>query len=405
VNVYEFDSEQETALREGLDGELGALAPGPAPATAIAARGRAIRRKRQRIWSLAASLVAAVALGSSLLLPAVLRGTTPPALNTPSNDWISVNSAAYDEAHGLLGSGTVSGKAWSISLSHPPLASTGPAGTGYTANPQDDYQFTGTVDGSGSADMNSPLYGATKPNLLQGIFWFASTTTDNPPYDFGVGAVAQNVGSVVAHFTNGHSVSYPATEFEGRRFIALLDVTTTTIDKLTAYGTDGAELGYVDPFSANGSPPGTLTSTWYTPNQVPAFAPATVTFTGTMVDSPGTPWTIDVQAGGFGVCEYTTQSEHFGGMGCTPPGSQAAKEPINGLELGNGDPAVIVVGPLDPRVTRVVATLTDGQTVQLPFKLIDGRGMSADVLAPGKSLSALTAYESNGSVFAHVNWG
>ena len=220
---------------------------------------------------------------------------------------------------------------------------------------------------------------------MEGIFWFASTTTDNPPYEFGVGSVAQNVGSVVAHYTNGHSVSYPATEFEGRRFIALLDVTRTTIDKLTAYGTDGAELGYVDPFSPDGFAPGTLTSTWYTPNQVPAFAPATVTFTGTMVDSPGTPWTIDVQAGGFGVCEYTTRSEHFGGMECTPPGSQAASEPINGQELGNGDPAVIVVGPLDPRVTRVVATLTDGQTVQLPFKLIDGRGMSADVLAPGKS--------------------
>jgi hypothetical protein len=56
-------------------------------------------------------------------------------------------------------------------------------------------------------------------------------------------------------------------------------------------------------------------------------------------------------------------------------------------------------------VTRVVATLTDGQTVQLPFKIIDGRGVCADVFGPGKALRALTAYESNGSVFAHQNWG
>jgi hypothetical protein len=272
-------------------------------------------------------------------------------------------------------------------------------------NPAEDNQFTGKVVGSASADLNSPLYSAPKPNLLEGVIWFASHATNNSLYDFGVGPVAQNVGSVVAHYTNGDSASYPATEFEGRRFIALLDVTTTTIDKLTAYGTDGAELGYVDPFSADGLSPQTFASTWYTPNQVPAFAPATVTFTGTMVDSPGTPWTIDVQAGGFGFCEYTTPSEHFGGMGCTPPGSQAEKQPINGLELGNGNPAVIVVGPLDPVVTRVVATLTDGQTVQLPFKIIDGRGVCADVFGPGKALRALTAYESNGSVFAHQNWG
>jgi hypothetical protein len=240
---------------------------------------------------------------------------------------------------------------------------------------------------------------------LENIFWFFNEATSNPLYDFGVGAVAKNVGTVVAHYANGDSASYPATEFEGKRYIALLNVTTTTIDKLTAYATDGTELGYVDPFSPAGSPPQTFTSNWYTPNQAPAFAPAAVTFTGTMVDSPGTPWTIDVQAGGFGFCEYTTQSEHFGGMACTPPGSPAEKEPINTTELGNGDPAVIVVGPLDPAVTRVVATLTDGQTVQLPFKIVDGRGICADVLAPGKALRALTAYQSDGSVFAHANWG
>ena len=92
-------------------------------------------------------------------------------------------------------------------------------------------------------------------------------------------------------------------------------------------------------------------------------------------------------------------------MECTPPTAHAEKAPINGMELGDGDPAVIVVGPLDPVVTRVVATLTDGQMVQLPFKTIDGRGLCADVLAPGKALRALTAYESDGSVFAHQNWG
>jgi hypothetical protein len=114
-------------------------------------------------------------------------------------------------------------------------------------------------------------------------------------------------------------------------------------------------------------------------------------------DAPGTPWTIHVQTGGFGVCEFATPStEHFGGAGCARPGFQAANHPLDGLGVGGGDPAVLVVGPLEPRVTRVtrvVATLTDGETVQLPFRTIDGEGSGADVFAPSKKVDSLTAYE------------
>lgn len=404
MNVYEYEGGQEAALRGGLDVELGALSPGPVPADAITTRGRAIRRRRRQVRSLAGSVVAVVALGSSLLLPGMLRGAAPPEPVAPGKLGITVNSATYDAAHGLLGSGTVSGKAWSISMSHPPLSSTAPGGMIVSTSPQSDNQFTGTVAGSKSAEISSQLYDAPATNLLESIFWFGDMLAVKPPYYFGVGPVTQNVGSVVAHYANGDSVSYPATQFEGRRYVALLDVTTTTIDRLTAYGTDGAELGYVEPFSANGLSPQTFASTWYTPNQTPAFAPAAMTMAGTMFDSPGTAWTIEVRAGGFGVCAYTTPPEHFGGMECTPPGSPAMKEPIDASEMGNGDPAVIIVGPLDPIVTRVVATLTDGETAQMPLKTIDGKGMAADVFAPGKVLKALTAYESNGSVFAHLNW-
>lgn len=405
MNVSGQEEEQEATLREALDIELDTLVPGLAPTDAIVAQGRAIRRKRrERIWTLAASVAVIAALNSALLL----RGTTPPSASISSDGWISVNPSAYDEANGLLGSGTISGKTWSISLSHPPLASTDPAaGRVITIQPEYDNQLTGTVAGTHSAsrDISTSTFSAPKSNLLEGVRWFADDATNNPPYFFGVGPVAQNVGSVVAHYANGDSVSYPATNFEGTHFIALLAVNTTTIDKLTVYGTDGAELGYVDPISALGGGPQTDTSTWYTPNQPPAFAPATLTFTGSMFGAPKTPWTIDVQAGGFGVCEYTTPPEPFGGMACTPPGSQASKEPIDAVELGSGNPAVLVIGPLDPTVTRVTVTLTDGETVQLPFKRIDGQGICADVFAPGKAISTVTAYQSNGSIYAHIHWG
>lgn len=405
MNVYEDETEQETALRDDLDVELGALMPGLVPAEAIAAQGQAIRRRRQRIWSLVASFVALVALGSTLLLPGVLRNTTPPALTTPSGDWISVNSAAYDEAHGLLGSGTVAGKAWSISLSHPPLSTTFPDGTIEKLNPDDDNRFTGTVAGSKSVNTDTSTYKAPQPNLLENVFWIGDEATNNPPYQFGFGPVVQKAGSVLVHYANGESISFPATEFEGKRYIAILDVTTTTIDKLTVYGTDGTELGYVEPSSIDRSAPDTVDAPWYTPDQVPVYAPAAITFTGTEFDAPGTPWTIEVQAGGFGICENTTSSEHFGGAGCTPPGSPAEKDPLSGLELGDGNPAVLVLGPLNPAIARVVVTLTDGETAQMQFKTIDGKGMAAEVFAPGKVIGSMTAYTKDGSVYAHQTWG
>ena len=92
-----------------------------------------------------------------------------------------------------------------------------------------------------------------------------------------------------------------------------------------------------------------------------------------------------MQTGGFGVCEYTLASEHFGGMSCTPPGAPAGKRPLDYSETGGGgDPAVITVGLLDPAVARVVATLKGGQQAPLLFKTIDGKGVCAMSWLPGR---------------------
>lgn len=397
----DYEDGAVTELRGGLDVELGALVPGPAPFDAIIAQGRAIRRGRRRTRGAAACAVAVVALASSLLVPGTLHGGRPAAPATPppaSKSWISVNSAAYDEAHGVTGSGTVNGKAWNLTISPAPSATANGSPVAQIAL----HQTVGGTTALGGAEVLPP----TGPNPLDGFAWVPADqgAGADSAVSLGVGAVAPSVGSIVAHYANGRSASYPATEYKGKRYITILSLAAAAIDKLTVYDTDGTELGYEDPITPPGVPsPLTFSGTWYTPNQVPALAPATVTFTGTMVDSPGTPWTVVVRAGGFGVCQYTVSPEHFGGMGCTPPGSPAASQPLNEIGIGNGNPAVFTVGLLDPAVTRVVATLKGGQQVQLPFKMIDGRGMCAEVLAPGKVLVGLTAYDASGKVFAHVN--
>lgn len=398
----DYEDGTVSELRGGLDVELGALVPGPAPFDAIVTQGRAIRRRRRRAWGGTASAAAIVALATSLLVPGALSGGRPAAPAKPapmSKSWILVNSAAYDEAHDVMGSGDVQGEAWHLASKPVPSSNT------VSGHPVVALEVRLTV-GDKTAVGDMQMLSASDSNPLDSFFWLGADPGDpaNSAVSVGFGAVTPSVGSIVAHYTNGKSVSYPAADYKGKRYVAVVSLHAQTIDKLTVYGTDGTELGYEDPITAPvASAPQTFAGTWYKPNQVPALAPATVTFTGKMVDSPGTPWTIVVRTGGFGVCEYTVGSEHLGGMGCTPPGSPAASRPLDFDELGDGDPAVITVGLLDPAVTRVVATLKGGQQVQLPFKTIDGKGMCADVLAPGKVPIGLTAYDASGRVFAHMS--
>lgn len=403
MNDYEDGAVSE--LRRGLDVELGELLPGPAPFDAVVAQGRAIRRRRRRAWGAGVSAVTIVALASSLLVPGALRGGRPaaPALPAPMGDGrISVNSAAYDEAHGVMGSGTVNGKAWSMTSGPSPAA----IQTSYL--PGGSLRFHLAV-GDKTADGDAEVLAPDGSNPLNAFFWFeadkaaAGTST---AVSLGTGAVAPSVGSIVAHYASGTSVSYPAVEYKGKRYIVIVSVGASAIDKLTAYGTDDTELGYEEPITQPAaSAPETTQGTWYTPGQVPALAPATITFAGTLGDSPGTPWTIVVQTGGFGVCEYSIPGKDYGGVGCTPPRSALARSPLNfSYSQSDGNkPFVITVGLLDPTVTRVVATFAGGAQVQLPLKTIDGKGMCADILAPGKVLIGVTAYDASGKVFAHTD--
>jgi len=386
-------------LRGGLDVELGALIPSPAPFESVLAQGRAIRRHRRRVWGGAVSAVALCAVAAGLLVPGTLRGgrSGPPPTTPASRDWISVSPSAYDEAHGLMGSGAVLGVAWSITSRADPLNAY------FNGKPMIALEVHMTVDGK-TTTANANMVPPTK-NPLEDFLWLdVGQDTAAASMAVGFGVVAPGVGSIVAHYANGESVSYPAVEHGGERYVAVLAVATTTIDRLTVYGTDGAETGYEEPFTlANDGAPGTASGNWYAPNQTPALAPATVTLTGTMVDAPGSAWTLGVQAGGFGICMYPTAGEPFGDVACIPPGSQTSTKPLEVRELGDKDPATLVVGPLDPAVTRVVATLKGGQTVDMPIKTIDGLVMGADVFAPGKVVTGVTAYKANGGVFAHTS--
>jgi hypothetical protein len=405
LTVHEFEDAAASRLRGGLEMDLGVLEPGPAPFDAVIARGRAIRRGRRRTWGGATAVVVVVALGASLALPSALHGNaarpSSPTDAVASGDWISVNSAAYDEAHGYAGSGTYRGASWHVTTSKYTQAQKPDTGVVTT----DTLVFGGDSYKQQMGSPQVPVPVLAEP--LSVLEWVGTDIGDAKASTVyaGVSIVPAGTGSVLAHYTNGKTATFPVVKSQGKEYVVLLAPASPNVDRLTAYRTDGTELGFVEPYSGKYSSPETDGSTpWYKPGQKPPFSAATVVFSGMVVDAPGTPWTVKAEVGGFGACFSTSGDEKFGGMMCDPKDPAGEVDSALGYSsLGSGSPLVLVIGALGPNVARVVATLKGGQEVNLPLKRIQGWGYCADVFAAGKTVSVLTSYDAAGNVLQHVN--
>lgn len=406
MSMYEYEDDAASGLSGGLDVELGGLKPGPAPFDAVITRGRAIRRTRRRRRGTAAAALALVALASGLLLPASHGTSGPPPSAPPSKDWISVNSSAYDAAHGFVGSGTVRGEAWSMA------SAPAPGQRGVADDPVPTLSSTLVVGDGRLAQDSQTSFKSEDP--MQEINWMSTEMpvlnegepTASTVY-VGVALVPSDVGRIVAHYTNGSTVTYPSVEQGGRRYIAVLALGSPSIDRLTVYRADGAESGYDATFSVLYGNPAAWQ--WYAPDEKPPLAAGSLTLTGAMADAPGTGWTVHVYAGGFGIC--LVGSIRKAGWECTPtsgsgnPATQARKLSVSTQGDGDtADAAFFVAGPLDPSVTRLVETFAGGKQVDLPVRRLDGWGFSADAFARGGDLDVqLTAYDAAGQVVEHTS--
>jgi hypothetical protein len=395
--MNDHEDTMETDLRGGLDLVLGTVTPGPAPFDAVITRGRTIRRKRRWAWSGTASAIAILALAASLLVPGALHGRSqqPPVSTTTGP--ITVDSAAWDEAHHVMGSGLVDGKEWRLTYTTET----------YLAPPDKvvpGLKLSAVIEGR-SVVGDTWVTDATAPNPMSGISWMQ--VGENSPAGLGFAPVTADVGSIVAQYANGQSVSFPVVSYKGKHYVVIVSRAASVIDKLTAYRWDGSELGFEEPITFPGyysSSPMTGGMPWYAPGQVPSLAPAEATFTGPWAGTSFTsPWggtsnppefTIEVRAGGFGICAYDIHLPSPS-MSCSPANGPAGYRYISST---NASPWDILVEPLDPTVTRVTVTLVGGKKVQLPVHTIDGKVMAAGEIVMDE-LTGVTAYDASGKAF------
>jgi hypothetical protein len=380
VSVFEDDPD-EADLRLRLEDELGALAPGAAPAEAILGQGKAIRHRRRQAWgggtaAVTALAVAAGLLGHGLLRPAPTEGGDKP----PTKHTVTVNSPAYDKANGLIGSGTVDGIPWTTALQ--------PGKDGGT--------FMRSVGGGPSTAYGIPVTGPTA-NPLDLVM--SGGETPYGSYDEGLsfswGYVPSEVDRIVIAYSDGEIDTVPAMASPVDRFVAFAVPQGLGIDRITVYADSGAELGYSIPFNDNGYP---LIASWYTPNQQPMMATGERTISGTLA---GSAWKLKLWAGPFGICSSLTMLPVYtGDSACAPPTVPALDSvgPIaNSAGRGSG---LVVFAPVNPDVAKVVAVKVGGGSVTMPLVHVSGIGYYADVFPTGVTLSSITTYDASGHVLA-----
>ena len=222
----------EQELRERLHGALEAVPPVSPPAAAILGRGQRIRRRRR--ISAGAALAAVIALGATL--PGVMRPAPAGPAAAPAYH-VTVNPPRPG-VRGLIGSGTINGKPWRVSLT----------GSGRNI----------TVSGPGLA------YAAIAPG---------TPPKGGDPVSFSgvTGQLAALFGSLRADVTvvtmrlaSGTLLTLHPVTYQGARWVAVALPLRMRVTNVIAYGRDG-ELAHAVPF--HGASAGNEVVGWLRPGQ------------------------------------------------------------------------------------------------------------------------------------------
>ncbi|WP_034268684.1 hypothetical protein [Actinospica robiniae] len=415
MNVFEYD-EDEAALRTQLDEDLGDFVPSMVPMEAILAEGRGIRHHRRRTWTMGAASVVVFALAAGVL-GHVLVGQTAPSVHpdTPSKPVkhsVKVDSAAQDEARGVIGSGTVDGVAWTIGyqpgegkdgggtfLDHLGPGSPDPADPNNPADPNitDD---TTPVKPPALSDPLSEITGYEQP--------YGNYTES---FGFYSGEVPATVNRLVLALEDGETVTVPTvisasdTTSAPQRFVAFVFPLGVGIDTIKVYTDSGTELGYSIPFNGNGLP---SIGMWYPQGRQPTSSALGSGTTHGSLD--GTAWSFSAWYGPFGECyAFTMLPNYSGGHVCydtqSIPSAQTVALPTL-TQSGGPNTDVIVEAPLNPAVKKVVLTLADGTTVTSELLNVGPIVYYVDVFPPGTEITKITkirTYDAAGDLLASAH--
>jgi hypothetical protein len=351
------DDEQE--LRSRLDTVLMTVTPRAAPIDAVMRQGRrVIYRRRASV----ASGVAAVAI-AAVTVPAALNQHAGPARPRPAA--VTVIPPGPAALAGLIASGTVGSKRWSVRITgHVCAAVSGTAGMcGVDPHPAG----LATLNGAGGPGHVTE-YGPVKPSVTR----------------------------VTVELGDGQLLVLHPVSAGGARWIAFPVPAGTHVRQVTAYA-GRAELGYAIPFNG---PSGTsnlpIITTWLAP--VTAEPPPVTAQLG--------PGAVE-HAGPWGRCFTVASPKGFlyckPGFGPDPRNGELVTELI-----GPGPGGGTYLATTAAQVSHVTVTLSGGQLLRLPtVRGAYGEKFLTFTAAPGQQLRHLIAYGTDrqplGSAIAERN--
>jgi hypothetical protein len=346
----------EQEIRARLRSALAEVPPASPPAAAIVGQGQRIRRRR---WISAGAALAAV-IGLGVALPGLI-GPIHAVPASPPTYHVTVNPPPPGGPRGLIGSGTINGKRWRITL-------TGSGKNTTAGGPGLPYVVI-TPEAPGGGDDPVAFTGA------------GSTLTDE------IGILRADVTVVTMRLANGTLLTLRPVEYQGFRWIAVALPHRMGITNVIAYGRDG-ELAHAVPFRQ--AFVGNVIGAWLRPGQ-PGLPRATVKVASGTAD--GRPWTVTAAAGPWGVC-----LTGFSGNDCF---DQASGQVPSGQAA-----AIDTCGPIGHRtffqgvaltsVRSLRLKLSAGGTLRLRPVALEGTKYFAFTLAKGVRAGRWRAYNAAG---------
>jgi len=353
----------EQEIRDRLHSALAAIPAGSPPAAAITGQGRGIRRRR---WlSAGAALAAVIGLGAAL--PGLVGHDSAEPAARPAYH-VTVSPPRPGAPAGLIGSGTINGRRWRVTLT----------GSGNNTSVQ--------APGTYVQVQAGPPASGDGPVLVTAIGSAAVTTV--------IGSLSPEVTTVTIRLAGGTVLTLRPVAYHGARYVAAEVPGQLGITRIVARGRAG-ELAYAVPFRDGVT---TEIGNWLRPGQAGLPRASAQVGTGS---AGGQDWTVRVHAGPWGVCVTG-----FSGDDCNDVDSAASLVPAGGPPIsmsgcgpvGQSSPAQIsYYGVARLSVATVRLTLASGSTLRLRPVAVDGMRFFAFTTPAGTHVTRWRAYDASGA--------
>jgi hypothetical protein len=359
----------EDIIAEQLGTDIGRVEPGYAPVDAVIRHGKAIKAKRRAIAG--SGLAVAVVLGVSL--PLALSGHQADGPSASAGHRVTVDAPHKDSKGATVFSGSIDGHAWDapVEVLH------------QDGGPGD---RSACIMAFGNCASGFPV--ATDPAA------FSASSGAGQPDQYTVDFRA-DVKRVEIDLQNGQRLLLDPMPVSDHR-IALFELPSGLhINRITAYGAGGKELGFAIPFHQPGG--ASIAVTWNAPGATAPLSEASARIASGV--TPGMTgeekWSVTAYVGPYGQCVVQSASPGGAVSRCV---NREAKPPVS-LSFthvkANGMPYWLQ-SEIDTSVDHLDVAYSDGATKHLTPTLVAGHAFVGLVVPVGLEVESVTTFDSSG---------